>query len=397
MSGTSSSFILTCTNQRQQRQRFFKHEAGAQSRTELISPYVYDSSGQLIYTPTDLDMRRKAEILKYQNSTNNFTVKRKWAYLANSGSAVSRACPEIFKETSTTASDVPGKPMMLVLNPEVPLDRFQPYQVGVFSDIAYDSFKRLYDIFPTMNIIAANASSNVVTDIVILNPDNNQFSFEFTIPITITYNANFRNVSSNPINYAQLFIQSARLDVYYSESLVADENANFNIRPLQSYDLIVSAANFTMNMEQSIPGPVSLQQYVGAVHIPPTILQTVTQYVYTCKLITFMGYSEYSLDNPDGFAYRSNIDGGDITNDYPNVATSLTDVRYGTIVNIENIYTTTNVLLENSITNCVNTIYQATIDGNGNPVVDSSGNAVFETVSSNNVNYVPFNISAVPI
>ena len=153
MSVTSSSFILTCTNQRQQRQRFFKHEAGAQSRSELISPYVYDSSGQLIYTPADLDMRRKAEILKYQTSSNNFTVKRKWAYLANSGSAVSRACPEIFKETSTTASDVPGKPMMLILNPDVPLDRFQPYKVGVFSDIAYDSFKRLYDMIYSLQRI----------------------------------------------------------------------------------------------------------------------------------------------------------------------------------------------------------------------------------------------------
>lgn len=391
MSGTSSSFILTCTNQRQQRQRFFKHEAGAQSRSELISPYVYDSSGQLIYTPTDLDMRRKAEILKYQNSANNFSAKKKWAYLANSASASSRACPEIFKETSTTASDVPGKPMMLILNPDVPLDRFQPYQVGVFSDIAYDSFKRLYDIFPTTNIIAANASSNVVTDIVILNPDNNQFSFEFIIPITITYNANFRNVSLNPIRYAQLFIQSARLEVYYSDSLIATGNAEYNIQPLQSYDLIISNANFTMNMEQSIPGTISVQQYVGSVHIPPIILQTITQYVYTCKLITFMGYSEYSQD---GNTYRSNIDGGDMTND---LATSLTDVRYGTIVNIENIYTTTNVLLQNSLTNCEITIYEAVIGGDGNPVVDSSGNAVFESVSSNNVNYVPFNVTDVPI
>lgn len=397
MAGTSASFLLSCTNQRQQRQLFFKHEAGSISRSEVISPYVYDSSGQLVYTPADLDMRRKAEILRYQTVGNSFSSKKKWSYLANSGSATSRACPEIYKETSTTASDVPGKPMMLKFDPTVPLDRFKPYETGTFSDIAYDSFKRLYDIFPTYNIPIINTNTYNVTDIVILNPDNNQFSFGFTIPISLTYNANYRDVSLNAISYAQLFIQRATMDVFYSQSLVATENAPFNEHPLQSYDLIITAANFTMNVENSIPGQVSLRQYVGTLKIPPITLQTITQYVYTCKIRVFLGYSEYSLDISSGEAYRSNTDGSAVTNEFPTVATSLTDVQYGAIANIENIYTTTNVLLENSIVNCENTIYQARVTAAGIPIVDENGNAIFEMVSPTQIEYIPFDVSANPI
>ena len=119
MTDTSSNFLLTCKNQRKQRQQFLFHEAGSKVRYTVISPYTYDSSGNLIYTPTELDMRRKAEILKYQNASTNFAGKKKWAYLASSTNATSRACPEIYKLTPNTSSDVPGKPMMLYNNPNI--------------------------------------------------------------------------------------------------------------------------------------------------------------------------------------------------------------------------------------------------------------------------------------
>ena len=64
MTDISANLILTCTNQRKQRQQFFLHEAGGETRYTVISPYTYDASGRLIYTPEELAMRRKAEILK---------------------------------------------------------------------------------------------------------------------------------------------------------------------------------------------------------------------------------------------------------------------------------------------------------------------------------------------
>ena len=384
MTDISANFLLTCTNQRKQRQQFFLHEAGAESRFTVVSPYTYDASGRLIYTPKELDMRRKAEILKHQNTSNNYSGKRKWAYLA-SATNTTRACPTIYKLTPNTYSDVPGKPMMLSNNPNVPLYNYKPLDTSSYAEIPYDNYKRLYDIFPIANINAANGVSAIITDIVILNPNNNSFAFGFTIPVSITYSATFREVSSFAINYAQLFIQSARLDVFYSDSLVAEVDALYNEQPLISKDLIISAVNLTLDVQKSNVGPINLQQYLGTIYIPPINLQTVTQYVYRCKITINIGYSEYSLDVSGGDAYRSNIGGGDITNSYPKDATSLTDVKYGAIANIE--------LPDNSISNSTMTIYQAKVDSEGNPIVDSTGNATFKIVEPNAIKYIPFDIS----
>ena len=387
MTDISANFLLTCTNQRKQRQQFFLHEAGAESRFTVVSPYTYDASGRLIYTPKELDMRRKAEILKHQNTSNNYSGKRKWAYLA-SATNTTRACPTIYKLTPNTYSDVPGKPMMLSNNPNVPLYNYKPLDTLRFAEIPYDNYKRLYDIFPIANINAANGVSAIITDIVILNPNNNSFAFGFTIPVSITYSATFREVSSFAINYAQLFIQSARLDVFYSDSLVAEVDALYNEQPLISKDLIISAVNLTLDVQKSNVGPINLQQYLGTIYIPPINLQTVTQYVYRCKITINIGYSEYSLDVSGGDAYRSNIGGGDITNSYPKDATSLTDVKYGAIANIE--------LPDNSISNSTMTIYQAKVDSEGNPIVDSAGNATFKEVEPSAIKYIPFDISETP-
>jgi hypothetical protein len=387
MTDISANFLLTCTNQRKQRQQFFLHEAGAESRFTVVSPYTYDASGRLIYTPKELDMRRKAEILKHQNTSNNYSGKRKWAYLA-SATNTTRACPTIYKLTPNTYSDVPGKPMMLSNNPNVPLYNYKPLDTSSYAEIPYDNYKRLYDIFPIANINAANGVSAIITDIVILNPNNNSFAFGFTIPVSITYSATFREVSSFAINYAQLFIQSARLDVFYSDSLVAEVDALYNEQPLISKDLIISAVNLTLDVQKSNVGPINLQQYLGTIYIPPINLQTVTQYVYRCKITINIGYSEYSLDVSGGDAYRSNIGGGDITNSYPKDATSLTDVKYGAIANIE--------LPDNSISNSTMTIYQAKVDSEGNPIVDSAGNATFKEVEPSAIKYIPFDISETP-
>jgi len=386
MTDISANFLLTCTNQRKQRQQFFLHQAGAETRYTVVSPYTYDASGRLIYTPKELDMRRKAEILKHQNTTNNYSGKRKWAYLASSTNTA-RACPTIYKLTPNTSSDVPGKPMMLFNNPNVPLYNYKPLDTSSYDEIPYDNYKRLYDIYPIANINAANGESAIITDIVILNPNNNSFAFGFTIPVSITYSATFRTVSSFAINYAQLFIQNAKLDIFYSDSLVAEVDALYNEQPLISKDLIISAANLTLDVQNSSVGPIHLEQYLGTIYIPPINLQTVTQYVYRCKITINIGYSEYSLDmpRPPGEAYRSNINGGDITNSYPKDATSLIDVKYGAIANIES--------PDNSISNSLMTMYQAIVDAEGNPVVDSLGNATFKTVNPNDIKYIPFDIS----
>ena len=379
-----ANILLTCTNQRRQRQRFFLHEAGSETRYDITSPYMYDSSGVLIYTPRDLDMRRKTEILRYQNSTNNVSRRSKFAYLSSVSNTMSRACPRSLVPTSTTACDVPGPPIMLYYDPTVPLYNYQNAQTITFQDIPYDDFKRLYDIFPIYNIRNDNGSENTLTDIIILNPDSNNFTFGFTIPVSLTYNAYFDStVIANKINSAQLFIQSAKMDVYYSTTLVASQNARYNETPRYSTDLYVSTVNMSIDVRNSVSDTVNVTQFVGTIYIPPIQLQTVTQYVYTFVVSVNMGYSEYSTD-PSGNAYRSNVNGGNVTNVD---ASSLENVQYGTIINIEdvNLITTTSNL-QNSNTNCIITLYQANIYDNSNVVVQSS-----------DIPYNAFAVTALPV
>ena len=380
-----ANILLTCTNQQRQRKRFLLHEAGSETRYDITSPYTYDPSGVLIYTPRQLDMRRKTEILRYQNSTNNASRKSKFAYLSSVSNTTSRACPRSITPTSTTACDVPGPPIMLYYDPTVPLYNYQNAQTITFQDIPYDDFKRLYDIFPIYNITNDNGSENTLTDIIILNPNTNNFTFGFTIPVSVTYQADFDStVITNKINSAQLFIQSAKMDVYYSTTLVASQNAVFNgVKPRSSTDLYVSAASMTIDVQSSLYGTVNVTQFVGTVYIPPIQLQTVTQYVYTFVITVNMGYSEYSTD-PSGNAYRTNVNGGNITNDNES---SLTNVQYGTIINIEdvNLITTTSNL-QNSNTNCTIALYQANILNDNTALVQSS-----------DISYNAFAVTAVPV
>ena len=106
-------------------------------RITPISPYP-------TYTRFQLDMRRKVEILKYENNatntkTNNLSKKQQWSMLVNGhtknesqASILKREltktnevpfhCPQDeFLPTLTSASDVPGKIMVLQFDPNIPL------------------------------------------------------------------------------------------------------------------------------------------------------------------------------------------------------------------------------------------------------------------------------------
>ena len=106
-------------------------------RLTIQSPYSLDPSNP---SPADykykLDMRRKIEILKYNNQntkTNNLTQKQIYSYLAsNSSNLKSRQtfsqinntnnnCPESTIQNSSTCCDIPGTPFTLKYEQDVPL------------------------------------------------------------------------------------------------------------------------------------------------------------------------------------------------------------------------------------------------------------------------------------
>jgi hypothetical protein len=97
-------------------------------RFDLTTPYP-------TYTKMQLDMRRKCEILKYKSTTqssqtNSLTKNQMYSKLANNSSSISQLrianCPrnvvtEANTPSLTTSCNVPGLPMVLQLDPQIPL------------------------------------------------------------------------------------------------------------------------------------------------------------------------------------------------------------------------------------------------------------------------------------
>lgn len=109
------------------------------------------------YTKYQLDMRRKAEILKYNSNsqgskTNNMTKAQKWAGVVNGNGPVKQSrinalinsnnnnsCPnDALIPTPTSSSDVPGPIILLIDDETVPLYNYNknvdPYSILGITD-----------------------------------------------------------------------------------------------------------------------------------------------------------------------------------------------------------------------------------------------------------------------
>lgn len=345
-----SDFTLSCTNQRKQRSRFFYHEAGdSSSRLNIVSPYVYTTNNQLTYTQNDFDMRRKVEILKYSNNSNiNNNKKQKYAFLSKK-TTKTRKCPNSNSAKPTSSSNVPGKIIELSENTEVPLYRYKDItKQFTFSNIEYDNFKRIFDTFPFFNISSDNNTHVNIMDIIILNPDNNQFRFNFSIPVCIQFEADFTEIVNlnTDIATAQVAVFSSLLDVFYSDTLISSNNIEYRSNPEIDSDIVKSTFSVSLDFQTSVNGKIRFSQYVGNIVLNNITLQTITQYVYAILLKTNIGYAEYVGDINNTDAYRSNNEGDDIgTINEKNV----TNVSYSLITNFNNYDPT----IFNSSENCV--------------------------------------------
>jgi hypothetical protein len=158
-----------------------------------INPY------SLGYTQVQLDMRRKAEILQYNKTSNGKSSKKQAFVTAVKGSLQRRTfssyylkavqdgteqlCPnDIFIPTLTTASDVPGPAMYLNYDPSVPLYNYnskqeaygiQNIKEGVMWLINYDT-----DILDDNNprIFTLNIQPSI---------DSNNYQFSFTTSVSL--------------------------------------------------------------------------------------------------------------------------------------------------------------------------------------------------------------------
>tara|TARA_B100000902_G_C27298765_1_gene911590 strand:- start:1172 stop:2089 length:918 start_codon:yes stop_codon:yes gene_type:complete len=169
----------------------------------------------------ELNMRRKAEILKYdRNETSRLTKKEKWAMIAKgkynkkkgwyanlntltSTDGLSFSCNgSTTKCGLTSKSDVPGKIQTLCLDEDVPL-----YMYNVQRSFLTGSFKN-FELFPTINSDSFSIEENIYvnfTDIGTLSAQD----FDIIYNTTLT----FKIVSGNDDNIFSIGVNSGTIMV----------------------------------------------------------------------------------------------------------------------------------------------------------------------------------------
>jgi len=255
-------------------------------RFDLTSPYVS-------FTQRQLDMRRKAEILKYSSNkvptqTNKLTKKQRYAQVMKSSfGSVPRSvlrpnisgdlngyavCPsDASIPQPTTSSGIPGKLEYLFEDSTIPLYNYSRNNVIYPSDsIRVDAYWVVIaepDVLCKHNISTEFMRLTINTTI-----DQPMYMFQLITPIAIyaTGNINANHVNKTlPITVS---ITYAAFEVYYG-GVLSSSTRLFNQFPTMVFDVSGNTGRFTTT------------QYLGNLVINNIKLYTEPGYNYTMKLL----------------------------------------------------------------------------------------------------------------
>jgi hypothetical protein len=268
------------------------------------SPYIENNLNKKV-TQDELNMRRKAEILKYSASksntkTNNFSKREKWAQLVN-GSSQQRQLPYYFIQnnlipgtnnyintcpngtimyTPTSASDIPGPIMNLYNDSNVPLYMYStntnPYGL-INQELTTQQFT--YDI--CFNNIINETNSVIVTSIYIMNILTSTYMFNIQFPISIFIRANVISGQTGNYNNALTFDFSNnpfQTSVYYGTNPVIN-NGTIN-NPTFSLSSSIKSVSFDISINLNTHTYFVGNQYIGMYSINNLLLNTQQGYIY---------------------------------------------------------------------------------------------------------------------
>ncbi len=227
------------------------------------------------YTKYDIDMRRKAEILKYSSNrmstqTNNLTKAQVYAQAANGNSnkksysleyitantinGVLTVCPTApIIQTPTTASDVPGPVILLYDDPSVPL-----YNLVNDTNKAYGIINQEQNPYTLpwktknqTNVLHTNdLSYNTVFSLFFFNVSSPAFTFTCSFPISIQFTGGLlpgveKPISTSTSNFI-LDRNQMSLNVLYSyASVPLHPSSYFVYNPTLSIDISKNATSFS--------------------------------------------------------------------------------------------------------------------------------------------------------
>ena len=280
------------------------------SRIEMVNPYENSK-----VTKYQFDMRRKAEVLKYnQGSSKSNTLTKKQAFTqVMNGSSIPISNDYINKNINPVTASLASA--VLACNTEnIPTSSSAS---GVPNDylnnvntLHYDSNIPLYNyINPVLTrsygIINPTIATSVINYSVFPNAtNNNQVSIiEFTeatlnstytlsllnIPIALQI---FGNISGNNINtkFDSVVINDISLQILYNNEIVTPiSTIRYTFIPVNNY--IVNVTNSGNLNNTTFSGTV----YIGNLSFYNIILYAIPGYIYTLKIL-------YNIDSPTSFS-----------------------------------------------------------------------------------------------
>lgn len=279
------------------------------SRNELQrSPYV-DAAGQPAFTKDQLDMRRKAEILKYTSNkssgqTNNPTRKEKFAQIARAryeGNVL--FCPQdISIPTLTSACDVPGPVIYLFNDSTVPLYNYATNvdSKGVINVTNNNKFSTIF--IDNTQVFSNNQS--IITSLYIQNNSNISLrTFNIISPFGIYITG--KNIPPTGPFTITLNITTITTIPYYSGSQVI----TIGSVPTYSYSLKQIPITLTLTPPDTITNfNYSAFVNLGNLLLSNINLYTQNGYIYDIKtqfMYTFDSLNSSIVNNSNATLYMN--------------------------------------------------------------------------------------------
>jgi hypothetical protein len=289
----------------------------------MISPYETTS-----YTKLDLDMRRKAEVLKYQRGStkgNKLTKNQKWAQIVQGNSPplsssyinsvtesetiATKVVSCALIKTPLSASNVPPDPNVSFLyNDEtVPLYNYiNPISTRAYGFIDTPlNMNSVIQLNVISNVICDSNIANKIASILFLdNADQSYYTMNIlNIPLAIYIQGDLSGTIINNTIIDAALINNIQLNAYYNDNIVPDRSVyQYTYSPiniLQSYDLKVSAN--TIQDGNTFKGI----QYIGNISIYNILLYTSPGFIYDFKLNVNLSY--FSSRYPEIPSIRASI------------------------------------------------------------------------------------------
>ena len=312
------------------------------TRFNLTSPYynevtgkpATDANGKEI-TKERLDMRRKAEILKYSSNrmstqTNNLTKKEKWAQLVNARGRTTGIfdienviCPnDALIPMPSSASGVPGS-TYLYEDPSVPLYNY----TNINRTYAFDVPNRneYWDTTVNTNVGIYNETPETIFAMSIhRNANNNTATYTLNIPLGIYA----KGTCTGGLEKVITDISSATLYVYCNHILVKDVTQSINVNKRMTVDL--------SDNPLAINTKFSAIKYVGDISFSNITLQLSDACVFEFKLALTTVRSTIPDDKTSNFTHNA----------YANITDSIseTDINYRMITDPVIVTTTPSLL-----------------------------------------------------